>query len=26
VGAASGGVGGAVTSPSMVNLGQPVWR
>jgi osmotically inducible lipoprotein OsmB len=26
VGAAAGGAGGAVTSPSMVNLGQPVWR
>jgi len=26
VGASAGGVGGAVTSPSTVDLGQPVWR
>jgi hypothetical protein len=26
VGASAGGLGGAVSSPTAVNLGQPVWR
>ena len=26
IGGAVGGVGGAATSPSQVNLGEPVWR